>query len=324
MGNHIIFIHGRKPKPKESILRDFWYEAIRHGLHEDHGSDVVNAFNDAEKSFVYYGDLSLKTLAEDYLDNPNDENEHERLLADLATEREKTLKELQDRKRDSFDEDTYEAMCEPRETFLSLRTAVVSVLIDGAHIAHANEAPVQLIGWRREDLDLFWDRSAEFGKEVRNLFKETLAKAMSDDDRVLVISHSLGTMVAYDCFWWFSWIPGRSTRPNGVVDTWVTLGSPLGAEFVQNKLFGADERGPRRYPSNVRKWFNFAAEDDYIASDEDVRNDFRRMKSYHGTKIRDKEIYSLAKRGGKSNPHAALGYLIHPDVSATIADWLRA
>ena len=34
------------------------------------------------------------------------------------------------------------------------------------------------------------------------------------------------------------------------------------------------------------------------------------------------DIYNLAVRNGKSNPHHGTGYLIHPAVSRLVAEWL--
>jgi len=38
--------------------------------------------------------------------------------------------------------------------------------------------------------------------------------------------------------------------------------------------------------------------------------------------IRDKRVYNLALRGGKSNPHNGVGYVIHPKLIDAVADWL--
>ncbi len=49
------------------------------------------------------------------------------------------------------------------------------------------------------------------------------------------------------------------------------------------------------------------------------------MLDYHLiSRIRDYRIYNLAIRYGHSNPHNALGYLIHPRVSSLVGDWLLA
>jgi hypothetical protein len=108
------------------------------------------------------------------------------------------------------------------------------------------------------------------------------------------------------------------------VDTWLTLGSPLADEWVKHHLAGQDQPVDQRYPSNLINWLNVAAEDDYTCHDETMANDYARMLQSQGiSQIRDYRIYNLAVRYGRSNPHHAAGYLIHPRVSALLADWLQ-
>lgn len=88
-------------------------------------------------------------------------------------------------------------------------------------------------------------------------------------------------------------------------------------------LKGSNARRARRYPSNIKRWINIAAEDDFIAHDESVRDDFQAMIGFALIdSIEDQRIYNLAVRDRKSNPHHAAGYLIHPNVADTLADWL--
>ena len=151
-----------------------------------------------------------------------------------------------------------------------------------------------------------------------------LQRAMRRDGKILVISHSLGTMVSYDTFWKFSHMSeyrnDSSIRP---VDTWITLGSPLGDETVKRKLKGASLDGARKYPNIIKRWLNFSAEDDFISHDEDVKNDYKAMlRQRLVNEIRDQDVYNLAVRNGRSNPHSSAGYLIHPKVIAAIGAWL--
>ena len=152
-----------------------------------------------------------------------------------------------------------------------------------------------------------------------------LKRALNRRGRLLVVSHSLGTIVAYDCFWKFSrtgeYRPRYSRKP---IDLWITLGSPLGDSTVRRNLRGARASGPRKYPTNVCRWANVAAKDDFIAHDKDVGDDYAAMKKAGLVRsIRDFTIYNLAMRFGRSNPHSSAGYLIHPAVVKLVADWLE-
>ena len=62
---------------------------------------------------------------------------------------------------------------------------------------------------------------------------EPLAKALSQDDDILILSHSLGTVIAYDVLWKFSYCGEWQDIRNKKVSMLVTLGSPLGDEAVK-------------------------------------------------------------------------------------------
>ena len=104
----------------------------------------------------------------------------------------------------------------------------------------------------------------------------------------------------------------------------MTLGSPLGDENVKSRLKGAHARSHRKYPHNIGRWVNFAAEDDYISHDATMANDFKKMVQLGLTSgIADKHIYNMAIRNDNSNPHHGAGYLIHPQVCREVNTWLN-
>ena len=93
---------------------------------------------------------------------------------------------------------------------------------------------------------------------------------------------------------------------------------------MKTHIKGAQARRERRYPSNIRRWINIAAEDDYIAHDQNVADDFRDMLDLGLVEsIDDRRIFNLAVRNGKSNPHLGAGYLIHPVLGDVVANWLQ-
>ena len=80
-----------------------------------------------------------------------------------------------------------------------------------------------------------------------------------------------------------------------------------------------------KYPGNIVSWHNVSAEDDYCCYDKTVANDFKPMlKDKLISSIRDYQIYNLAIRYGKSNPHSSIGYYIHPRVTQLINDWITS
>lgn len=143
-------------------------------------------------------------------------------------------------------------------------------------------------------------------------------------DDILLIAHSLGSIVSYDVLWKFSHYGEYQHIRNKGINTLATIGSPLGDEIVKDELKGSNAKFRRRYPQNIGCWINFAAEDDYIAHDPTLANDFKRMVQFGLTSsITDKHIYNMAIRWDNSNPHHGTGYLIHPQMSRITTDWLN-
>ncbi|MFH1921395.1 MAG: hypothetical protein ABIP48_16140, partial [Planctomycetota bacterium] len=173
------------------------------------------------------------------------------------------------------------------------------------------------------DMGEYW-RSYQFGSEIRAVFTGAIIKALKKQGDICVIGHSLGTMISYDVFWKLSHYGEYRGQPwNRKVSLWITLGSPLADETVKDNLKGANHAQADRYPTNVVDWLNIAAEDDYISHDQKVAGDFKAMKKLgYVNSITDKRVCNLAVRGGKSNPHHGVGYLIHPRVADAIAAWL--
>lgn len=87
------------------------------------------------------------------------------------------------------------------------------------------------------------------------------AQAVTPDTRV-VVAHSLGSVVAYE---------GLAAHPEWKVDTFVTLGSPLG---IRNLIYDRLEPGGGTWPGSVRSWINIVDDGDVVAPVKDLRPRF--------------------------------------------------
>ena len=152
----------------------------------------------------------------------------------------------------------------------------------------------------------YWNEETEFGSKVRASLTGPLRGALIKGDDVMVIGHNLGTLVVYDVLWKLCYMGEHEKARGRMLTHFASLGSPLGNPTVQDRLKGGKLKGLRRYPTNIRRWSNVAAEDDYICHDETVRDDFRRME---GTSIVDHGIYNLAVKDGSAHQHHGAGYL---------------
>ena len=304
MAKTILLVHGRAPKPSESDLKGFWIEALRYGLERDR-PDKLAEFDRSRIEFIYYGDLN-----NEFLDSNHD-------LARDAASRRITLDELKAYSMGDFDKAHYDNL--PGKS--SLKEFVADTFSGVARFFGASDSLIHMVA---PDMREYWNSETEFGSDVRFPIIRPLKEAMDRNDTILVIGHSLGSMISYDTFWKFS--RTGEYRPDYTgkkIDLFISICSPLGDETVKSHLKGSDASGARRYPSNIRRWVNIAAEDDFVAHDERLADDYLAMERYGLIEsIRDHRVYNLAVRDGKSNPHHGAGYLIHPVTADILAGWL--
>lgn len=103
--------------------------------------------------------------------------------------------------------------------------------------------------------------------EIRGRFIEAVSAV--DTDNHVVVSHSLGTLIAYDCL---KRVPEATS-----VDTLITVGSPLGLDEIQDKLKPEWTRNDG-FPSNklTGDWINVFDKLDVVAAlDPSLANDFQ-------------------------------------------------
>lgn len=157
--------------------------------------------------------------------------------------------------------------------------------------------------------------------EIRSLLKTVIRQAWLAGERVCLIGHSLGSVIAYDALWELSREDGDTRR----IELFVTLGSPLATRFIRRSLRGAERKGAERYPSNIVRWANFAAKGETIAL-KPMRGFFAPMQELGLVEsISDEtELYNHYRGDRGLNVHESYGYLIHPHVAGCIGDWIEA
>jgi hypothetical protein len=159
------------------------------------------------------------------------------------------------------------------------------------------------------------------GDQVRAKLREALDAAWADGAHVLLVGHSLGSVIAYDTLWELS----RERGSGPCVSLFVTLGSPLGTHFVQRSLKGSHERGVARYPANVQRWINFTANGDTTALEPRLAPLFREMVTLGLVEaLEDRVGFDNFFRGPAGlNAHDAYGYLAQRVVADALGEWLE-
>lgn len=178
---------------------------------------------------------------------------------------------------------------------------------------------------------------------MRKPLEDELRSAWQDDCDVALISHSMGSFIAYDVLWRFSHrnTEGFKKFKNKRVQLFATLGSPLGESTVRDLLFASyHEKFPKRkFPSNIDFWHNYACLGDVVSHQHNFDEIFFKPMRDEGLlpkrpKYRAIDYTNLhnpfvvvSHQGNRSrehrNPHKSYGYLVQPRLGTWIADFLK-
>ena len=303
----LLLIHGRDFKPAADTYLELSVAAMRAGLVRDF-PDCVECFDRLSIDLAWYGDMNAETLQragktyDEHLDIGDRRNALQR------------LGEITPRKK--FGIRNYDK--------LPGKSALPEFFMDvGAPLLGAVGFRMPVIGKIAKDFAAYLDEP-EFAEEARKRLRDKLCKLMDRGDKIMLVTHGTGSVIAYDVLWELSNDTATYAEYGQFkVEQWLTMGSPLGDRTLQKRLLGAKERDESKFPSNVISWHNLAAEDDYTCHDTTLADDFKKMLVQRRVSaVHDYRIYNLGVRYGKSNPHSSIGYYIHPRMSKILSDWL--
>ena len=278
---HITFIHGIANKPPKDKLNDIWLRALANNDGIDLDGDGVTY------EMVYWADMlyakpdhgsqsqeSLESDGESILDSDEEDESWQENLSQAE-------KAFVNRMADTLDykqappsgDDEFEAPA-PSDTDANanrferiplpwfIKRRVMKALLKDVHhyLFNATTEP----------------RPGEIFKvqtDIRKRFVDSIKSGNQKPGPHIVISHSMGTVIAYDCL--------KRVTDCPSVDALMTIGSPLGLDEVQDKL-GEDPlpKWTRNdgYPSvNVNsRWINIYDHLDPVCGfDPKFANDFR-------------------------------------------------
>ncbi len=100
-----------------------------------------------------------------------------------------------------------------------------------------------------------------------------VVESVGPDTRIIV-AHSLGTLITYNAL---------VAHPEWEIDTFVTLGSPLGASMLVKTMVPHDEAGHPLWPGSVKHWVNIAAVGDHACAEP-------RLSSVFGGRVVDRLV----------------------------------
>lgn len=322
---HLIVIHGRATKPSYGEKRRLVMQSLLHGL-ERVDSRAVNRIHDKkiEFSFVYYGDINNREIiAKDpgkkkELSGKNDPR-YGGGACEPSGSYDADLKRMLG--QTDFSKKAYRKHLSEVRDLRGLDNAA-SVISGVASLIGLNDNILRRV---TPDMGAYL-LTRKTGSEIRQRLQGPLQKALLAGDDICLVSHSMGCIVSYDVLWKFSQMSEYEDiqRSKSRVNFWLTLGNPLGEPGVIDNLYDSNEREDGKYPKHIiDQWLNVSAEDDFVAHDDRIENDFRAMKRLGYAKIRDlPKIYNFWAGSDGSNPHKFYGYLDNPAVAKQIAGWI--
>ena len=152
---------------------------------------------------------------------------------------------------------------------------------------------------------------------ARDKLKAALQNAATLGRPVLLLAHSMGSVIAWDTLWQLT-----RDEEEAPVDLFITVGSPLGQKIVQRHLLGRKEPEDHRYPAGIGYWINIAAIGELTALDRYLRNDFSGMTRRGLVRnIDDRECFNWYHMQGALNVHAEYGYLVNQVTAQSVVDW---
>lgn len=274
MAYMIIGIHGLSNKPAADVLEKGWRDAILEGLTKNERMENPSI----NFTSVYWADVMYDAVdPEPDLYKPAKEGD---------------LKTYDDTWIDSI-----------REGVFDWGGDILDGLKKYFGFDHVADA---VLKHKLKDLSRYYEEPAT-RQELRSRLEQAISK--HTDKRLMILSHSMGTIIAYDVLRAMG-----KTHPRRVIDHFVTLGSPLGLPHVKAKI--ARENPLVRTPSIVQKWSNFADKRDPVSFDITLAGDYK--PNVRGIKVTD----DLVANDWGGIHHKSYGYLRTPEVSRVIRDFV--
>ena len=171
------------------------------------------------------------------------------------------------------------------------------------------------------DLRRYVRNRNEIAEHTRQMLKMPLRAATEAQRPILLIGHSMGSVIAWDSLWQMA----HDDRDNVAVDLLMTMGSPLGQHSIQRHLQGNTESGASRFAGGIRRWVNLSAVGDLTSVDPDLADDFSEMVDLGVVEsIDDHVLHNYFRLDGTLNVHAEYGYLANDVTAQLVSEWWRS
>jgi hypothetical protein len=247
----IVFIHGRSQENKiQAELQDVWLQAAIRGVAAA-GLPPLPELANASVALPYYGNLlfeltdeagraSFKTLVDRGAEASAPPAEEQEFTQNLVFE-------MAQAKGISLERIAAESSEGVVERNIQNWKAVLAALRLLDRLPNIGQSSIELF---TRDVWYYLTK-----KGLRMQIDAVVDAAIPRDEKCVVVSHSLGTIVAYNL------LMNRAQRGN--IKALITIGAPLGIESIWSRL--PSDTPPRKAPEGVGTWFNARDAQDTVA-----------------------------------------------------------
>jgi hypothetical protein len=174
---------------------------------------------------------------------------------------------------------------------------------------------------RVQEIKRYFDDVDGEASAIRAQVAEAIKQAWANNQRLLLIGHSFGSVIAYDTLWELSH-SGTQER----VDMFLTMGSPLTMSYIRQHLKGAQLSESERYPACISRWINLTAIGEVTSLDRKLSHCFARMLNLGLLESIEDDLELINQFHGPEglNAHKCYGYIASRKVSRLLLDWQRA
>jgi len=298
----IIGVHGAGNKPPQRLLQLWWHKAICEGLKR-----IGAPHRNSRFELVYWAHFLYSEPQSTKVSDPGSPLHINEPYVPAALN---SLPQSPSRVRKKF-LDWLEIMMD-------------KLMLSENRLFNFDRIGEYIIRKKFRDLELYFHRSNveldQVGIYAKKLIRKELAQILQKHRKkdILLISHSMGTVIAYDVL--------TQLVPDIRIHTFITLGSPLGLPAVIKKIFAEQHKDLKNEkllatPENIwQSWFNFSDLNDRVALDYKLCNDFK--QNFHGIGPKDTIVQNDYENNGKKDHHKSFGYLRTPEFAEVIRDFL--
>jgi len=289
----IIGIHGLANKPEKRLLAEWWKAALSEGLERINKSRLSLPFE-----MSYWAHHIYSCPKSDNVADPEDSllllEPYVHAEGGGSPERSRRLK---------------------KRALTVLEKVMAWSLVSSRDPLRKYRFEDLLIKRRFPELDFYYNNS-----EGRLRIQQELRRLLENhrDDSVLLIAHSMGSIIAYDLL---------SASPELQVAVFVTIGSPLAISSVLKRAHSRSltEKGEIRavVPEAVTgAWWNFFDLEDRIAFNYTLNDDC--LPNSRGVVPVDRTVCNDYSYRGIKNAHKSFGYLRTIEMAAVVAGFLES